>query len=85
MSKQKTKTLFEILEEQKLGQSNKKVIVVSKKGIYSPSKTIMYMKALNIAYDYMDFDTAKRYIETLDYKGLEEIVNRTWQNRKHMV
>ena len=67
------KTLFEVLNEQKMGQSTKKITVVSKKDVYSPTKTIVYLQALNRLYDYMDFDSAKRYIEELSFTELEKI------------
>lgn len=83
MSK-KYKTLADVLEEQERGERNgkKKVVIVSNTSVVSVTKTvrkrrpknIFYMQALGIAFNHMDYGTAKRFVNAMSSTELKEFV-----------
>ena len=83
------KTLADVLEEQERGEriGKKKVVIVNntmsimkseRKNVREPRskkpKNIFYLQALNIAFDHMDYRTAKRFVNTMDKDQLKNFV-----------
>ena len=72
------RTLADVLEEQTRGErvGKKKVIIVRKNK--SP-KNIFYLQALGIAFNHMDYENAKKFVDAMNYNELKTFVN-DWLN-----
>lgn len=72
------KTLADVLNEQARGErvGKRKVIIV--KGNKTP-KNIFYLQALGIAFNHMNYESAKEFVDKMNYSELKTFVN-DWLN-----
>ena len=72
------KTLADVLEEQARGErvGKKRIIIV--KG-NKTTKNIFYLQALGIAFNHMDYESAKDFVNAMSYSELKTFVN-DWLN-----
>lgn len=79
-------TLEDVLRKQERGEriGKKKVVIVSNTTVATKvkpkvPKNIFYLQALNIAFNHLDYDTAKSFVNTMSKEELKNFVN-DWLN-----